>query len=164
MDSNINEQSLSDLLHAMINDENQSTNAAFDIIKNEVIPSLNQAEESMNRANEQFQNAHDIRVSRLDLLYKNENNLGCNYFSPKCDAVKKKVLKYYQFVYEEINNLELLLNEASTSTKNMLAFQSLWDSYEKQLITCVHNNNQTITPTPANTPMQRTPEEHTSQD
>lgn len=126
-----------DQVHAMYKMETQAFEAAFDIIINEVIPEITSAIEAMNRATMQYQNALQTRDDRIELLDK-EETLRCNYRLPRCQRLAKRVEKYYSFVTEETNDLNLLLNEADASVKNMVTFKTLWKTYEDQLVKCIH--------------------------
>ncbi|WP_167959090.1 hypothetical protein [Anaerosporobacter faecicola] len=146
MDSQINEQSVDDLINAMYQNEMETFDATFDIMRNEVVPSITTALESLNRALEEYQNAQSIRQSRLNTIQENADKINFTYFSPLCKNIQYKINKYYMFLNEEIERLSLLLNEANTSSQNMLTFQGVWDSYEKELSRCIQGVNPNNNP------------------
>lgn len=137
MDSQSGEQGINELINVMFHDETQYFNATFDIIKNEVIPSITLALDSLKRAEQEYRNGQQTRESRIDTIYQNANNLTSIYFSPTCEAILNKINKYYQFTDEEFEQLLLSLEAASTNAQNMITFQSVWKNYENQLQDCI---------------------------
>lgn len=137
MDSQSGEHDINDLINVMFQDELQYFNASFDIIKNEVIPSITLSLESLKRAEQEYRNGQQIRESRLETINQNANSVTSIYFSPGCKAIQEKISKYYQFADEEFEQLLISLDVASASAQNMMAFQSVWQSYEEQLQKCI---------------------------
>ncbi|WP_310603434.1 hypothetical protein [Anaerosporobacter sp.] len=137
MDFQSNEQDINKLVKVIFQDELQYFNAAFDIVKNEVIPSLELSLDSLNRAVQEYRNGQSIRETRLTTINENREDITKTYFTPACRAIQLKINRYYQFVNEELEELILSLNRAYASAQNMITFESLWQSYEKQLQDCI---------------------------
>lgn len=137
MDSQSGEQNINELINVMFQDELQYFNATFDTVKNEVIPSITLALDSLKRAEQEYRNGQQIRETRIDTINQNADNITSIYFSPACKAIQKKISRYYQFVDEEFDQLLLSLDTASASAQNMITFQSVWQNYENQLQECI---------------------------
>lgn len=137
MDSQSGEHDINELINVMFHDELQYFNASFDIIKNEVIPSITLALDSLNRAEQEYRNGQQIRESRINAINQNADSVTSIYFSPACKAIQKKISKYYQFADEEFEQLLLSLDTASANAQNMITFQSVWQNYENQLQECI---------------------------
>lgn len=137
MDSQSGKQDINEMINVMFHDESEYFNATYDIIKNEVIPSITLALDSLKRAEQEYRNGQQTRESRIDTIIQNADSVTSVYFSPNCQAIQKKINKYYQFANEEFEQLLLSLEAASTNAQNMITFQSVWKNYENQLQDCI---------------------------
>ncbi|MBS5932116.1 MAG: hypothetical protein KIC94_04495 [Clostridiales bacterium] len=146
------QQDVNELINVMFHDELQYFNASFDIVKNEVIPSITQSLESLQRAEQEYRNGQGIRETRIDTINENADNVTSNYFTPACWALQKKISKYYEFVNEEYEQLLLSLNAASASAQNMITFQTVWQRYENQLQDCISNATDNLQQEESQTP------------
>lgn len=135
MDSN--EHDINELINVMLQDELQYFKATFDTIKNEVIPSITLAIESLNRVEQEYRNGQQIRATRLETIYQYAEDLTSMYFTPRCLAIQNKISKFHQFADEEFLQLQSSLNVASASAQNLITFQTLWQDYENQLQQCI---------------------------
>ncbi|WP_455717713.1 hypothetical protein [Anaerosporobacter sp.] len=142
MPSQPNEQNVTDMINAIFKDEMQSFDAAFDIVKNEILPSISLAIESYSRAVQEYKNGQSQRESRIDAINKNADKITSIYFSPACKAIQDKINKYYQFVNDEFKQLQTALNTANANAQNMIAFQTIWLMYENQLQECISGTSE----------------------
>lgn len=140
MDFQSDKHDVNELINVMFQDELQYFKATFDIIKNEVIPSITLSLDSLNRAEQEYRNGQQIRESRIDTINQNAENETSNFFSPACKNIQKKISKYYQFANEEFEQLLVSLNVASARAQNLITFQSIWQNYEDHLQKCITNS------------------------
>lgn len=141
MDSQSNEQNVTHMINVIFHDEMENFNAAFDIVKNEILPSITLALESYNRAVEEYKNGQSTRESRIELINKNADKITSIYFTPACKDVQDKISRYYQLVNEEFEQLQASLNTAYANAQNMIAFQGIWLMYEKELQECISGSS-----------------------
>lgn len=64
------QQDVNELINVMFHDELQYFNASFDIVKNEVIPSIAQSLESLQRAEQEYRNGQVYAKRELRQLMK----------------------------------------------------------------------------------------------
>ena len=142
---NSNEHDVNELINVMFQDELQFFKATFDTIKNEVIPSITLAIESLNRAEQEYKNGQQIRLSRIDTIYQNADEITSMYFTPRCIVLQDRISKFQQFADDEFQQLQNSLNLANANARNLITFQTLWQDYEMQLQECISkptNNKQ----------------------
>lgn len=141
MDSQSNEQNVTNMINTIFHDEMEYFNAAFDIVKNEILPSITLALESYNRAIQEYMNGESLRETRMDTINKNADKVTSIYFSPACKTIQDNINKYYQFINEEFKQLQTSLNTANANAQNIISFQNIWLMYEKELQECISSTN-----------------------
>lgn len=137
MDSQSNDQNVTHMINTIFHDEMEYFDAAFDIVKNEILPSITLAIESYNRAMQEYKNGQSLRETRIDTIYKNADKETGIYFTPACKALLDKINNFYQFINEEFEQLQASLNTANANTQNIISFQTIWLMYENELQKCI---------------------------